>query len=99
MDKETILKAVVHCLDKTTSCIGCPLVNKGDVCGVYLTEYISSKGLAFIPPYKLAEMTRLSNKIVKLLTDNISAVTLSYDDMKTVLRIVSGILEQGVHEK
>lgn len=43
MNKETILKAVEHCLDKTTSCIGCPLVNRGDVCGVYLTEYISSK--------------------------------------------------------
>lgn len=62
-------------------------------------ENAQEKGLAFIPPYKLAEMTRLSNRIVKLLTDNMSAVSLSYDDMKTVLRIVSGILEQGVHEK
>lgn len=43
MNKETILKAVEHCLDKTTSCIGCPLVNRGDVCGVYLAEYISGK--------------------------------------------------------
>lgn len=62
-------------------------------------KHAAENGLAFIPPYKLAEMTKLSNKIVKLLTDNISAVTLSYDDMKTVLRIVGGILEQGVHEK
>lgn len=55
--------------------------------------------LAYIPPYKLAEMTKLSSKIVKMLTDNVSTVTFSYDDMKTIMRIVDNILSQGVHEK
>ena len=44
-------------------------------------------GYKFIPPYKLNEMAKLSGKIVKLLTDNATAVTLCYDDMKTVMKI------------
>ncbi len=56
------------------------------------------KGYKYIPPYKLAEMMKLSSKIVKLLTDNVSAVTLSYEDMKTVMRIVDNALEQGIQE-
>lgn len=53
-------------------------------------------GYKYIPPYKLAEMMKLSNKIVKLLTDNVSAVALSYDDMKTVMQIVNNALDQGI---
>lgn len=52
-------------------------------------------GYKFIPPYKLNEMAKLSGKIVKMLTDNAAAVTLCYDDMKTVMKMVNSVLEQG----
>jgi hypothetical protein len=57
------------------------------------------KGYKYIPPYKLAEMMKLSTKIVKMLTDNVSAVTLSYDDMKTVMHIVDDVLSQGIQKE
>lgn len=53
------------------------------------------KGMEFIPPYKLAEMMRLSSRIVKMLTDNVSTVTLSYSDMKKVMQIVDNAISQG----
>lgn len=53
-------------------------------------------GYKYIPPYKLAEIMKLSSKIVKLLTDNVSTVTLSYEDMKTVMSIVDNALNQGI---
>ena len=40
-------------------------------------------------------MAKLSGKIVKLLPDNATAVTLFYDDMKTVMKMVNSVLEQG----
>lgn len=55
-------------------------------------------GHKYIPPYKLAEIMKLSNKIVKLLTDNVSSVTLSYGDMKTVMSIVNNALDKGIQK-
>lgn len=56
------------------------------------------KGMIFIPPFKLAEMNKLASKIVKLLTDNITAVSLSYSDMKTVMAMVENTLDFGIQE-
>lgn len=55
-------------------------------------------GYKYIPPYKLAEMMKVSNKIVKLLTENTTAVTLCYDDMKVVMKIVDSALSQGIQK-
>ena len=61
-------------------------------------EYAEKLGCKYIPPYKLAKMSELSNKIVKLLTDNVSAVSLCYDDMKIVLKIAESVIEKGVQK-
>ena len=55
-------------------------------------------GYKYIPPYKLAEMMKVSNKIVKLLTENTTAVTLCYDDMKVVMKIVDSALSKGIQK-
>lgn len=55
-------------------------------------------GKDFIPPYKLNEIMKLASKIVKLLTENSTAVTMSYGDMATVMRIVEETIEKGYHE-
>ena len=55
-------------------------------------------GFQYIPPYKLAEMMKVSGKIVKILTENPPAVKLSYDDMKVVMRIVDNVLSQGIQK-
>lgn len=39
---EEIVKAVEHC-NHTTFCEGCPLCDKPQKCGVYLTEYIKNE--------------------------------------------------------
>lgn len=62
-------------------------------------EYTEKLGCKYIPPYKLAKMSELSHKIVKLLTDNISAVTLCYEDTKIVLKIAESILDNGIQKK
>ncbi|GAB5081346.1 hypothetical protein Osc1_05190 [Hominimerdicola sp. 21CYCFAH17_S] len=54
------------------------------------------RGLEFIPPYRLAEIMKLSQRVIKLLTDNTTAVTLSYSDMKTVMEIVNDVINKGV---
>lgn len=61
-------------------------------------EYAEKLGCKYITPYKLAKMSELSNKIVKLLTDNVSAVSLCYDDMKIVLKIAESVIEKGVQK-
>ena len=55
-------------------------------------------GFQYIPPYKLAEMMKVSGKIVKILTENTTAVTLCYDDMTVVMRIVDNVLSQGIQK-
>lgn len=62
-------------------------------------EYAEKLDCKYIPPYKLAKMSELSNKIVKLLTDNVSAVTLCYEDTKIVLKIAELIIENGIQKK
>lgn len=61
-------------------------------------KYAEDNNKRFIPPYKLNEIMRLSGKIIKLLTENTTAVTLSYTDMETVMQIVGNALEQGRQE-
>ncbi len=60
------------------------------------SEKAVSNGYKYIPPYKLNKITELSSKIVKLLTDNITTVTLCYEDMKLVLSIAEDIIDKGV---
>lgn len=55
-------------------------------------------GKDFIPPYKLNEIMKLASKIVKILTENSTAVTMSYGDMATVMRIVEETIEKGYHD-
>ena len=55
-------------------------------------EYAEKLGCKYIPPYKLAKMSERANKIVKLLTGNVSAVTLCYEDTKIVLKIAELII-------
>lgn len=43
-------------------------------------------------------MMKVSGKIVKILTENTTAVTLCYDDMKVVMRIVDNVLSQGIQK-
>lgn len=62
-------------------------------------EYAEKLGCKYIPPYKLARMSELSNKIVKLLTDNVNAVTLCYEDTKIVLKIAESIIEKGIQKE
>ena len=49
---------------------------------------VISRGGKYIPPYKLQEMSKTSNKIIKLLTDNVNVVSFSYEDIDTILEIV-----------
>ncbi len=55
-------------------------------------------GFQYIPPYKLAEMMKVSGKIVKILTENTTSVALCYDDMKVVMKIVDNVLSQGIQK-
>lgn len=57
------------------------------------------EGTTYIPPYKLKEMTKVSSKIIDLLTANMATVAFSYSDMKTVMRIVENVLEQGYNDR
>ena len=54
------------------------------------------KGCTYLPPYKLAEINKTAGKVVKLLTDNAGTVALCYEDMRTVLRIVSRVIDEGI---
>lgn len=60
---------------------------------------VEENGGTYIPPYKLNEMMKLSGKIVKLLTENSTAVSMCYSDMKIVMKMVDHILSCGVQEK
>lgn len=53
-------------------------------------------GNEYIPPFKLNEMVKLAGKVVKLLTDNCSAVTFSYSDIKIVMRMVDNVLAEHI---
>ena len=64
----------------------------------YEIKQAEENGFQYIPPYKLAEMMKVSGKIVKILTENTTAVTLCYDDMKVVMRIVDNVLSQGIQK-
>lgn len=60
-------------------------------------EKAVKNGYEYIPPYKLNKMPDLSHKIVKLLTDNVSAVTLCYADMKIVLEMAGQMIDRGIN--
>lgn len=49
---------------------------------------IISAGGKYIPPYKLQEMSKVSNRIIKILTDNVNAVSFSYEDIDIILDMV-----------
>ena len=61
-------------------------------------EKAAQEGKEIIPPYKLNAMMKLAGKIVNLLTDNMATVTLSYGDMKVIMRIVDNALSQGAEQ-
>lgn len=49
---------------------------------------IISAGGKYIPPHKLQEMSKTSNRIIKILTDNVNAVSFSYEDIDIILDMV-----------
>ena len=60
-------------------------------------EYEKLKEMGFNPikPFKLAEMSKMASKIVKMLTSNKSFVMFGYEDMKIILEIVAFTLDEG----
>lgn len=62
-------------------------------------ESVKETGGTYIPPYKLNEMMKLSAKVVKLLTENTTAVSMCYGDMKIVMKMVDEILSHGIRKK
>lgn len=48
-----------------------------------------------IPPYKLKEMSKLSSRIVSMLTGNTAVITLSITDCMKILRWAEMMLEEG----
>lgn len=49
---------------------------------------IISQGGKYIPPHKLQEMSKTANRVIKLLTDNVNAVSFSYEDIDMILDMV-----------
>lgn len=58
-------------------------------------EKLREMGFDPIKPFKLNEMSKTASKIVNLLTNNKSFVSYSYEDMKTILEIVSFTIDEG----
>lgn len=60
---------------------------------------VEESGGIYIPPYKLNEMVKISCRIVKTLTGNTAAVSMSYSDMRTILKMVDESLSHGIQQK
>ena len=57
---------------------------------------VEETGGIYIQPYKLNEMMKLSGKIIKLLTENTTVVSMCYRDMKIVMQMVDDILSHAI---
>lgn len=61
-------------------------------------EKAAREGYELIPPYKLAEMSRVADKIVQLIANKASPIAYGYSDMKVILRMVDNIISEGIRE-
>lgn len=61
-------------------------------------EKAARDGYELIPPYKLAEMSRVADKIVQLIANKASPIAYGYSDMKIILSMVDKIISEGIRE-
>lgn len=62
-------------------------------------EKAAHEGYELIPPYKLAEMSRVADKIVQLLANKASPIAYGNSEMKIIPSMVDKTLAEGIREK
>ena len=58
---------------------------------------IEERSGCYLPPYRLAVLTELANKVMKLITGG--AVCMSYRECRMVLKIVAGAIDAAAGEE